>query len=179
MPAKRGTLRVDGNHVLYHYLEKDLRESDIWLFQMLAARLFTSLGIWLSPTLYARCPILVPFAVRDPTCRPRKDGDPDLWGAPTPQGYFRDDNSLVKSLPRTLRIESPENRIYHGRLIGNGFVAAHVWRVLGTEGAGALGLSARDPDTNTFVPNLVWFERGHLPKATCKRSPLRSIDTLL
>ena len=86
---------VDGNHILYHYLEKDLKETDIWLFQMLSARLFTALGIWFSTRVYARCPMLLPFALRDPKCRPRKQGDPDEWGAPDAKGHFRDDNSLV------------------------------------------------------------------------------------
>jgi hypothetical protein len=58
---------VDGNHILYHFLEKDLRERDIWLFQMLAARLFTALGIWFNPKTYAVCPVLLPFVVRDPS----------------------------------------------------------------------------------------------------------------
>lgn len=145
---------VDGNHVLYHYLEKDLKEADIWLFQMLAARLFTALGIWFPTTVYASCPILLPFAVRDPNCRPRKKGDPDEWGAPDSGGHFRDDNSLVKGLPRSLPINSPRNPLYHRRRLGNGFVACHVWRVkAGTDA----DLSSRDPDTYSFVPNLVWL----------------------
>jgi hypothetical protein len=145
---------VDGNHVLYHYLEKDLKEADIWLFQMLAARLFTALGVWFSPKVYASCPILLPFAVRDPNCRPRKKGDTDEWGAPDSMGRFRDDNSLVKGLPRSLAIRSPRNPIYHGRKLGNGFVACHVWRI---KTGGGSELSSRDPDTYSFVPNLVWL----------------------
>jgi hypothetical protein len=145
---------LDGNHVLYHYLEKDLKEADIWLFQMLAARLFTALGIWFPTSVYASCPIVLPFAVRDPTCRPRKRGDPDEWGAPDLTGHFRDDNSLVKSLPRSLPINSPRNPLYHGRRLGNGFVACHVWRVKAGTGA---DLSSRDPDTYSFIPNLVWL----------------------
>lgn len=145
---------IDGNHVLYHYLEKDLKEADIWLFQMLAARLFTALGIWFPTAVYASCPLLLPFAVRDPNCRPRKKGDPDEWGAPDSGGHLRDDNSLVKGLPRSLPVNSPRNPLYHGRRLGNGFVACHVWRV--KAGAGA-ALSSRDPDTYSFIPNLVWL----------------------
>jgi len=158
-PSLKRTKRVssvDGNHILYHYLEKDLREKDIWLFQMLAARLFTSLGIWFSTTLYARIPILLPFAVRDPSCRPKKTGEVDQWGAPNASGYFRDDNSLVKGLPKSLRIKAPQNPLYHGRAVGGGFVAAHVWR--GLEGSSdVVQLSTRDALTNTFIPNLVWL----------------------
>jgi hypothetical protein len=145
---------LNGNHVLYHYLEKDLKEADIWLFQMLAARLFTALGVWFSRTLYASCPVLLPFAVRDPTCRPRKKGECDQRGSPNRNGYFRDDNSLIKALPRTLQISSPKNPIYNGRRLGNGFVACHVWRV---KADGTQELSSRDPDTYSFVPNLVWL----------------------
>ena len=145
---------IDGNHVLYHYLEKDLKEADIWLFQMLAARLFTALGIWFPKSVYVSCPVFLPFAVRDPTCRPRKKGDLDQWGAPDSAGHFRDDNSLVKSLPRSLPVNSPQNPLYHGRKLGRGFVACHVWRV---KAGAAADLSSRDPDTYSFVPNLVWL----------------------
>jgi hypothetical protein len=143
---------VDGNHIVYHYLEKDLRDRDIWLFQMRAARLFTALGIWFSPKTYSACPILLPFAVRDPSCRKRKPGDVEAWGMPNAAGYFRDDNSLIKGLPRSLRIKSPGNPLYDGRSVGDGFVAAHVWREIDDSTA---KLSSRDPVTNSFVPNLV------------------------
>jgi hypothetical protein len=79
-------------------------------------------------------------------------GVPDEWGTPTAAGYFRDDNSLVKGLPRTLEIQAGRNRIYRGAKLGNGFVAAHVWRVLTTD-----GLASRDPLTYSFVPNVVWL----------------------
>ncbi|MBI5101565.1 MAG: hypothetical protein HZB33_07015 [Nitrospirae bacterium] len=151
---------VDGNHILYHYLEKDLRDRDVWLFQMLASRLFTALGIWFSPRTYVECPILLPFAVRDPACRKRKPTDVEAWGAPNAEGYFRDDNSLVKALPKGLPISAPANPIYQGKTIGEGFVASHVWREI--RGANVT-LSSRDPDTNSFIPNLVW-----LPKQVAK-----------
>ena len=72
---------IDGDNVLYHYLQKDLLLTDIWLFQMLLARLIVSLGIWMSPRVYQRMPLLVPFAVRDPSCR----GNP-AKGLPRPMG---------------------------------------------------------------------------------------------
>jgi hypothetical protein len=156
------TRKVDGENILYHYLEKGLQESDVFLFQMLAARLVSALGVWFSPTLYQQFPILLPFAIRDPNCRPRRRGDPDFWGAPNQKGYFRDDNSLIKSLPRTLPIESTDNPLYHGRRLGNGWVACHVWRQL-NETENSAPVSTRDPDTYSFIPNLVW-----LPKQVAK-----------
>ena len=40
---------LDGSEVLYGYLQHELLRSDVWLFQMLAARLIVGLGIWLEP----------------------------------------------------------------------------------------------------------------------------------
>jgi hypothetical protein len=119
---------------------------------MLTSRLVVSLGIWLHPDLYEQMPVMVPYAVRDPQCRGNKSKQiPDQWGSPNTEGLFRDDNSLVKGLPDSLRIRSP-SRLYDGKRIGNGFVAAHVWREL-TTGA----LASRNALTYSFVPNLVWL----------------------
>ncbi|MDO8944078.1 MAG: hypothetical protein Q7U75_12895 [Desulfobacterales bacterium] len=149
------TRSVDGSGVLYHYLQKDLIQSDVFFFQMLIARLVVGLGIWLSPSLYGELPILVPYAVRDPHSRGnRKQNLPDAWGSPNERGYFRDDNSLVKKVPGSLRIRSRLTDVYAGRTIGNGFVASHVWRQLEGE---PLRLASRDPLTYSFVPNLVWL----------------------
>ena len=40
---------VDAKGLLYHFLQKDLQQQDVWLFQMLTTRLITSLGIWRRP----------------------------------------------------------------------------------------------------------------------------------
>ena len=143
---------IDGDRVFYHYLQKDLRRSDIWIFQMLAARLVVALGIWLHPSIYAQLPVLLPFAVRDPEARGNKSkGILDQWGSPNQDGLFRDDNSLVKGLPRSLLVQSP-GRLYKSRRIGNGFVASHVWREVGPS-----LLAARDKHLFSFVPNLIWL----------------------
>jgi hypothetical protein len=147
---------VDGHHLLYHFLQKELQRSDYWLFQMVVARLVASLGIWLSPDTYRELPILLPFAVRDSNARGnRRLGVPDQWGSPNSEGYFRDDNSLIKGLPRSLRIDS-QSALYNGQSMGRGFVASHVWRELKPNSHGA-GLASRHPLTYSFVPNLVWL----------------------
>jgi hypothetical protein len=147
-------MTVDGGGVLYHYLQKALLQDDIWLFQMVTARLITSLGIWLPVEVYRRFPLLVPFAVRDPDARGRpKQGIPDRWGEPNEDGYFRDDNSLVKGLPKSLSIRSSAS-FYQGRRLGNGFIAAHVWQLHADDSR-----STRHPLTYSFVPNLVWLPR--------------------
>lgn len=150
--------KIDGEHVLYHFLQKDLRESDIWLFQMLAARLVSSLGVWFSPEMYKRMPILVPYAVRDPTCRKRGASDTEEWGAPNELGLFRDDNSLIKNLPSSLEIRSPRKEIYSGAFLGSGFVACHIWQKTSSGGR-----ASHHQWTNSFIPNLVW-----LPKQVAK-----------
>ena len=155
-PAPRGKKSrhgiIAGSTILYHYLQKELLNNDIWLFQMLVARLIVSLGIWLSPEIYRQLPVLLPFAARDPGSRGNpKKGIPDQWGSATSIGLFRDDNSLVKALPKSLTVASGRVKLYDGRRIGGGFVASHVWR--GTE----IGLAARHQLLYSFVPNLVWL----------------------
>jgi hypothetical protein len=162
---------IDGENILYHYLQKDLFESDIWLFQMLCARLVAGLGIWLDPSIYQRMPTLLPFAVRDPSCRKRKEEDVEAWGAPSEHGYLRDDNTLVKSIPKSMVVSSSRQPLYSGKRVGNGFVAAHVWRQTQNSEIGAL-LASRDPWTNSFVPNLVW-----LPSEVAKLSDREGIFT--
>ncbi len=152
-PHRARRLTVDGNHILYHFLQKTLLESDAEQFRQLASQLIAALGIWLSPDIYRRYPLLVPYAVRDPTCRgDRLKGIPDEWGAPDNAGLIRDDNSLIKNLPRSLLIANSSNRLLDKRYIGRNFVAAHVWRRLNS-GAQA----ARERVTYSFVPNLVWL----------------------
>jgi hypothetical protein len=145
--------QLDASRLFYHYLQKELLQNDIWLFQMLTARLVAALGIWLDPRIYERLPIVVPYALRDPTSRGNKArGLPDIWGAPDEGGLFRDDNSLIKGLPRSLPIRAGASQLYRNGRIGRGFVAAHVWRQLKNG-----GLAARHRLTYSFVPNLVWL----------------------
>ena len=151
--ARARRQKVEGNDVLYHFLQKTLLESDYEQFCELSARMLAALGIWLPPSLYSRFPILIPYAARDPACRGNKaKGKPDEWGSPGPAGHFRDDNSLVKGLPRSLEIENRTNPLLHRRVMGNSFVASHVWREL--DGGGHASREAR---TYSFIPNLVWL----------------------
>jgi hypothetical protein len=144
--------RIDTNNLFYHYLQKELLNRDIWLFQMLISRMIIDLGIWLHPAVYQRFPIVLPFAVRDPLSRgSKKLGLPDAWGAPNSEGYFRDDNSLIKGLPRALPVTSCR-KAFSNKKVGPGFVAAHVWRELGSG-----ELASRNPLTYSFVPNVVWL----------------------
>lgn len=154
MPQRRA--KIDGNSVLYSYLEKDLQDSDVWLFQMMVSRLVSDMGIWMHPEIYEHFPLLRPYAIRDPGSRGnRARGIADQWGSPNDSGYFRDDNSLIKGLIKALPVEAPIHTAYKGRTVGNGFTASHVWRRLRKDDR----LASRHPLTYSFVPNLVWLPR--------------------
>ena len=144
-PLRRQLSEVDATHVLYHYLQKDLLRDDLWLFQMFVSRLIVALGIWLSPEIYRRFPVLVPFAAREASFRgDRSIGRAERWGTPVPAtGVFGDDNSLVKNLPARLEIYAPKTRSYRRRAVGSGFVASHVWRVLDDGTSAALVTHSR------------------------------------
>ena len=149
--------RIDGSNVLYHYLQKDLYRKDVWFFQMFVARLVTSLGIWFRPSFYQKFPLLRPYAVRDPNCRKSSNIEKiEQWGCPNEKGYFRDDNSLLKGAPLSLKIISPLKDLYNRRCIQKGFVASHIWREIDPMHSNKL-LTSRDPWTYSFVPNLVWL----------------------
>ncbi len=143
-------IKADG--LLYHFLQHELAEDDVWLFQSLAARLIVRLGIWISPDVYRQMPWLVPYARRDPASRGNKArGIPDQWVSPDSRGYARDDNSLLKGVPRSMTVTSTLGA-YSERRLDSGFVAAHVWRMI-DHGL----LASRHPDTYSFVPNVLWL----------------------
>ena len=148
MAGKPGT--TDGNTVLYHYLQHSLQQDDVWLFQMLVAKLVVSLGIWFPVETYRRLPIALPFVVRDPTCR----RPVDEWGAPNESGWMRDDNSMIKALVKGFTVDPGSSlTTYRNKALGKGFVAAHVWRQTTADDV----LASRRPETNSFLPNLVWL----------------------
>jgi hypothetical protein len=85
----RSRSKVNGNDILYHFLQKTLLESDEDQFRELTTRLINELGVWLPTSIYSRFPLLVPYAIRDPYSRGNKaTGKPDEWGAPSSSGYF-------------------------------------------------------------------------------------------
>ena len=143
---------VDGDDLLYRFF-RDVLADQPELFASVPQLLIAALGVWLPLDLYAHMPVLLPWVVRDPTCRGnRKKGIPDQWSAPNDRGYMRDDNSMVKSLPRALHITGPRTSHLRGVRMGSEFVASHVWRVVAHE-----DLASRIPLLNSFVPNLIWL----------------------
>jgi len=145
---------LDGDNVLYHYFKDELigRESEEG--GLIVRHMIHDLSIWLPDALYQRIPVLLPFVVRDPSCRKSVNKKREEWGSCNSDGYFRDDNTIIKAIPRRFKIKG-KNKIYSNFKMAKGFVASHVWRKLSSKS----GLASRDPMTNSFVPNLVWLPR--------------------
>ena len=147
-------LQVDGDNILYHYFQKHMIKEESEEGRLILTSMIRDLSIWLPIDLYRKLPILIPYAVRDPTCRKSVNKIREEWGSCNSSGYFRDDNTLVKAIPRRFQIISKKNTYPKARL-GNGFVASHVWRILSNNTT----LASRNSLTNTFVPNLAWLPR--------------------
>lgn len=156
------TSKIHGDDLLYRFFRR-LADSEPELFAVVSQLFVESMAIWLPLNVYQHNPVLLPWVVRDPKCRGSKQkGIPDQWSAPDEGGYLRDDNSLVKALPRSLSISGPRGSYLHRKRIGREFVASHIWRKVDK------GQSANQvPLLNTFVPNLVW-----LPAQIAKLSDL-------
>ncbi len=143
---------VHGDDLLYRFF-RDLFERDPSQAQQLAKDLLEATAIWFPVDLYRDWPILLPWVVRDPTCRgSRSKNILDQWSSPDDAGFMRDDNSMIKSIPRSLTVKGPAGSHLHGARMGTEFVASHVWRVVAHE-----KLASRLPLLNSFVPNLVWL----------------------
>ncbi|MCH9681941.1 MAG: hypothetical protein K0V04_10945 [Deltaproteobacteria bacterium] len=172
-----------GASALYRFLENDLDDKEVHRSYVTA--LVRGAAVWFSVELYQRLPVLLPHVHRDNTCRRLLCLDPahvkgrqgrtgerrDQWSTPTTTGYVRDDNSLIKALPNSLRVESSAPGLA-GRKLGGGFVACHIWAMS----------DATDPWQNSFVPNLVWLPRpfdlysdrqGHFVQAVLRSESAR------
>lgn len=147
--------KTDSNNIIYHYIQKVLLNNDETneLAKELIARLITDLSIWISPEIYKELPVFAPYIVRDATCR-RKNPltNKHEWGCADKDGYFRDDNSMIKSFVKPLKFQSNAHQLYKGQP-GKGLVACHIWRTLRNQKV----LASKFPPTNSFIPNLVWL----------------------
>jgi hypothetical protein len=141
---------VHGDDLIYPFL-RDLFSEEA-SYGPVARSLLAATAVWLPVEVYSALPIMAPFVVRDPSCRGRK-GAADEWSSPNSGGYLRDDNSMIKNIPRSLSIQAPKQKHLNGRHMATEFVAAHVWRIAKDGGA----LASRRPLLNSFVPNVVWL----------------------
>ena len=154
---------------LYHYLSQGMSSGpDSEEFTQLTMDLIQDLGVWWSPDVYAALPVIVPWCIRDRTCR--YDQGPESWGSPRSDGYLRDDNSIIKKLPLSLIINGPEGSPYRGQKPWRGFTACHIWRDLP---GGAL--AGADPWLYSFVPNLIWLPSWLAPLTDLQGSEVQAV----
>lgn len=147
---------INGDNILYHYIQKYfLNDSEV--ADEVIENFIINLSIWLPPSFYQELPIILPYVVRDPSCRRRNDQDQEEWGTANENGFLRDDNSLIKGVPKSFLIKSKKIKEYNGQKLGNGFVSSHIWRVI--QGASESFISNRNHQFNSFVPNIVWLPR--------------------
>lgn len=154
--------KANGENILYHFIQKHLLDTtEVSEFQkQLIEHFIIDLGIWVPINLYRANPLLLPFVIRDSSCRKKdpKTGKHE-WGMANDSGFLRDDNSLIKDIFNSCPINSLEIKQYHKHFLGNGFVASHIWREINNSDK----LASTLPYTNSFIPNLVW-----LPKQIAK-----------
>ena len=147
--------RAPRSKALYAYLARGMQggvttEAPSHGFVDITNTLIEKLGIWWSPQGYGQLPAMVPWCVRDRSCR--YDQGPESWGAPRNDAYLRDDNSIIKKLPLTCVVSAPSGHPYRGRKPWRGFTACHIWRDL-PDGT----LAGADPWLYSFMPNLIWL----------------------
>lgn len=111
-------------------------------------------AVWIPVDTYVRAPWLAPYAVRRARIRNDarvKGGERDMWGFPDDQGYFTDDNSLIKQIHKGKRV-TPGTSPYQSIRLSGGMICCHVW-------AG----TTKNPLLFSFVPNLVWLPKSLAP----------------
>lgn len=155
MPTPNSKL-LNGDNLLYRLFQKLLASEDHKVRAALAGEMIQGMSIWLPLDLYQKCPVILPWVVRNNKCRPytlKGIKHPDRWGAPDEMGYQMDDNTLIKGVPKSLPINGPKDSPLVGMKMGNDFVASHIWRKID----GIELVANRHPELNSFVPNLVWL----------------------
>lgn len=159
MDMKKGTKKVDaldGQNIVYHIIQKKIIQAvDVdnppAEVKFMIEQLLLWGGVWFSPKAYEQIPVLRPYVIRDSSCR-NKDPKKDTWAQSSSRGLMRDDNTSIKSIPKSLPIISPWKEM-NGKTLGNSWVASHVWMSMQTRCEHACEWER----TNSFIPNLVWL----------------------
>ncbi len=121
----------------------------------LIKHLLIDLPIWIPTNFYTMLPIILPYVVRDNSCRIKTSNDHYEWGSANSRGFLRDDNTLLKGIVRSFPIRSANIPAYNGKKLGTGFVASHIWGKITVEDNSLI--SSRHHMLNSFVPNIVWL----------------------
>ncbi|MCC9138935.1 hypothetical protein ACFSKU_08845 [Pontibacter silvestris] len=148
---------IDGNNIIYHYIQKTLLSDNAndKFSKELIERLIIDLSIWFPPNVYQELPLLLPYVIRDASCRQKQANGKHEWGFSNTKGFLRDDNSLIKGIISPLQVKSNKIKEYNNKKLSVGFVASHIWRKL----KGKDFLASTFEKTNSFVPNLVWLPK--------------------
>jgi len=142
---------VDADVVFTKYLKSNFDTTVESLKEDEIVSLIVKFGIWMSVDSYKKTPWIARYAIRTP--RQRNDNrfpgeKRDLWGTPSMEGYFTDDNSLIKGTYKKMRVIGKHNP-YGESIITSGLVCCHVWP--GT---------TKDPQLFSFIPNLIWVPKS-------------------
>ncbi len=132
-----------------------LMREDTQFSRDLLKNLLIDLSIWIPSNFYTKLPIILPYVVRDNSCRIKSSAGIDQWGSANSKGYLRDDNTLLKGIFRSFPIRSIKIPGYDGKKLGTGFVACHIWGKIAVDGNHLI--SSRHHLLNSFVPNIVWL----------------------
>lgn len=142
---------VDADVVFTKYLKSNFDKPLETLKDDEIVNLILKFGIWMSIDSYKKAPWIARYAIR--TLRPRIDNrflgeKRDLWGTPSVEGYFTDDNSLIKGSYKRMRVIGKHNP-YGESIITSGLVCCHVWPS-----------TTKDPQLFSFIPNLIWVPKS-------------------
>lgn len=150
---------TNGENIIYHYIQKTLladNDSDEFSKELIE-RLIIDLSIWFPIDVYKQIPILLPFVIRDSSCRRKQpNSTKDEWGSANEFGFLRDDNSLIKGIIKSFFVDGRRVKNYDNKKLANGFVASHIWRNLQINQD---KLASTFEKTNSFIPNLVWLPK--------------------
>lgn len=142
---------VDADEVFTKYLKSNFDNTLELLGDDEIVNLILKFGIWMSIDSYKKAPWIARYAIR--TLRPRIDNrfpgeKRDLWGTPSVEGYFTDDNSLIKGSYKKMRVIGKRNP-YGESIITSGLVCCHVWPH-----------TTKDAQLFSFIPNLIWVPKS-------------------
>lgn len=153
---------MDGETILYHILQKQIIQAyDVdnppTEVKFMIEQLLLWGGVWFKPQTYQQIPVLLPYVVRDASCRKINPATgKDTRGVANNRGFMPDDNSSIKGIPKTsMTVESVFSEM-NGKKLGNGYVASHCWRLLQNYPD---ILANQWERTNSFIPNLVWLPK--------------------
>lgn len=168
-----GNRRIDGDNTLYHYFDKYVLDPRSKFAMETLKRLLADLSIWIPRNFYRELPIILPYVIRDPSCRRRKKDETEEWGSANALGFLRDDNTLIKGVVNSFVVRSSRMRSYNGLRKGRGFVACHIWRLVRIQND--VVISNRHYLLNSYVPNLVWLPRQIAKLTDREGSPAQKI----